>query len=391
MGAPIYAPTEWRFAVLGKVAGNWKKITMLSGLAADLELLYQLNRSTMLTFSVPSEDPRVCILHTDGHPYIDVGRRWILGYRKSPPSLAPYPGNWELKYAGRIWQVQDTADGTTGRTMVTCFDALKHLEKRIARMADGTFRKQVRFWAVPGTTIAKDLVDRTQTYAGTCRIDTDGGVWVDSSIITAEYDQKYVLPALLDITNTGTFDLNPTYLDGSAGDFMTLGGKPRLGSDKPGVRLGYAAPPRRATNYDRTISLDNLANSVGLWGKTSKGPFVTQEDTDSQDEFDVFEDFQVMSSIYNPTLLQMLADEEVFLRKSPNDLITIVPTPEDAPRFFNEYFIGDTIQIRSGMPPYPETREAITGQSRVYGVRLTIDNDYGEHVTEMIASQQAES
>ena len=398
MGVPIYAPVDWRFAVLARVAGKWVKITMLSGLAQDIELLWQLNRSTMMVFSVPSEDPRVCILHTDGHPYIDIGDRWVLGWRKSQPTLDPYPGNWQLKYAGRIWQIQDTADGTEGRTMVTCFDALKHMEKRICRDVNGAFNKQVKFWATPGTEIAKTIIDRTQFYVGSCHIDTDSGTWTDSALITSAYDQAYVLPSIVTMADTGTMDLNPTYSDGSdtAGTFMVLGGLPRLGADKPGVKLGYAAPPRRATGFDRTLSLDNLANSIGLFGKSSKGKFVTAVDSASQAEYDVFEDISVIPDVENTELLQMLADEELFLRKAPNDLVTIVPTPEDSPRFFNEYFLGDTIQVRSSMPqtsptgPFPVTREAITGLSRVYGARLTIDNDFGESVTEMIVSQQAE-
>lgn len=392
---PINAPVDWRFSVVGKVSGNWRKITMLTGLAQDIELLWQLNRSTMLSFSVPSEDPRVNILHTDGHPFLDIGRRWVLGWRKAPAALGDSPGGWELKYAGRVWTVQDTADGTTGRTMVTCFDALKHTERRIARAADGTFRKQIKFWAVPGTTIAKALIDRTQTYAGTCRIDT-GGTWTASSVITAAYDQAYVMPSIINITNTGTFDLDVAYLDGAVdGNFMQLGGKPRLGADRPNVILGYGAPPRRATGFDRTLSLDNLANSITLFGKSSQGKIVTAEDTASQDEFDVFEDVSVISDIETKELLQLLADEELFLRKGPNDMISIKPTPENAPRFFDEYFLGDTIAVRASLrndaSPYPVTRDTVNGVQRVYGAKLKVDDGYGEYVDELIVSSNAET
>lgn len=394
MGSPIYAPTEWRFSVLGPVLGNWKKITILSSLADEVELLYQLNRPTMLTFSVPSDNPQVNILHTDGLPFITVGPRWVLGWRKSPSSLAPTPGGWELKFAGRIWAVQDQGDGTTSRTMVTCFDPLKHLEKRIIRAADGTYRKQIKFWGsegATGTSVIKTLIDRTQTFKGTCRIDTAGGHWVDTGEATVAVDQGYVWTTVQNLTDTGGVDLDPTPLDGSDGDFLQLGGCPRLGSDKPNTVIGYAAPPRRATNFDRTTTLDNLANYVGLFGKSSKGFLVEQEDTDSQDLYDTFEEVSVISDVENKELLTLLAEEEIFLRKDPYDLVSITPTPEDSPRFFNEYFLGDTITVKASTQPFPDTRATLNALQRVYGARINLDPEYGEHVTDLIVSSQAES
>src|SRR4051812_44535100 len=109
MSAPIYAPVEWRVTVLAPfcIWGVWEKVSILPHLPQDVEMLWQLNRSTMLSFSVPSDDPQVNIPHTDGFPFLSVGPRWVLGWRKAPPSLDPYPGHWELKYAGRIWSLQD--------------------------------------------------------------------------------------------------------------------------------------------------------------------------------------------------------------------------------------------------------------------------------------------
>ena len=389
----LYAPVDWRFVILAPVgvARAWKKIAILTNVAQDVELLYQLNRSTMLTFSVPSDNPLVNILHTDNLPFLAVGPRWILAWRKAPATLEPTPGQWVLQYAGRVWTLQDTGDGDNCRTMVTCFDTLKHLEKRIVRAADGTFRNQVAWWATPGSTVVKNMIDRTQSFVGTCRIDT-GGHWVDSALMGAiKVDQAMVMPTLLRVTDTGTFDLDPAPLDGSDGNFMLLGGRPRLGGDKPNVVIGYAAPPRRAVGYDRTQSLDNLTNSVDFFGKSSKGRHVHSEALDSQTTFDIFEDVSVIPDVQTDELLQMLADEEVFLCKSPNDLISIIPTPEDSPRFFNEYFIGDTIKLSAAVNPFPVTRQAISGLQRVYGIRLKIDNEYGEAVTEMIASANAES
>lgn len=395
MGSPIYAPTEWRFTILAPQTGTWKKVSILTRLAQDVELLYQLNRPTMLTFSVPSDHPQVNIPHTDGLPYLAVGPRWVLGWRKSPSSLDPTPGGWELKFSGRVWDLQDQGDGDTCRTMVTCFDALKILEKRIVRSATGNFAKQVKWWETPGTTVIKEMIDRTQSLVGTCRIDTAGGHWVDSEDQTVAFDQAYVMPSIQRITDDGSCDLDPEWLSGSDNDFLRLGGLPRLGTDKSNIILGYAAPPRRATNFDRTTSLDNLANAITLFGKSSKGNTVTVSDADSQEMYDIFEDVSVVPDVEPLGHLTFLAEEELFLRKNPHDLVTIVPSPEDSPRFFNEYFIGDSIKLKASKPPtsttFPDTREAVIGLQRIYGVRLAVDNDYGEHVTELIASAQAES
>jgi len=381
-------------------AGSWKKVSILTHLADNIELLYQLNRSAMLTFTVPSDHPQVNIPHTDGLPYLAAGPRWVLGWRKSPSSLAPSPGGWELKYAGRVWSVQDQGDGDTSKTMVTCFDALKHLEKRIVRSADGDFRKQVRWWGSPRgdatyDSIILDMIERTQTLVGTCRIDTTGGHWVTCGESTVGFDQAYVLPSIIRLTDTGNIDLDPTPLDGSDNDFLRLGALPRLGTDKPSIILGYAAPPRRAVNFDRTTTLDNLANSVYLFGKSNKGHLVNQFDADSQAIYDIFEDVTVVSNVEHVDLLTALAEEEIFLRKSPHDLVSITPTPEDSPRFFNEYGIGDSIYLKASKPAtgttFPDTRDTLSGLQRVYGAKLSVSTEYGEAVSELVASAQAES
>jgi hypothetical protein len=68
--------------------------------------------------------------------------------------------------------------------------------------------------------------------------------------------------------------------------------------------------------------------------------------------------------------------------------VTIVPTPETEARPFDDYYLGDTVNVEAGDAPFPVTREAISGVQRLYGFNIGLDNDYGENVTDMIVSPQ---
>ena len=340
---------------------------------------------------MPSADPLVSLTHTDGFPYISVGNRVVKGYRKVPAGEVDAPGNWQIEFVGIIWQIGDQGDGDNTKTAVTCYDHLKVLEKRLIRNSAGSAAKQVKFYGVGGTAIARAMIDRTHTYKGATGIeDTSGGTWNTSATQTAAYDQQFILPGIIALCDTGTMDLGVTYLDTQSGDHLRLSGLERRGEDKPGVIFGYAAPPRTADRYDRTINLDYLANDLTFWGKSVLGHLTHVSDATSKATFGTFEDAQVLGDIETKELVQMLADQALVLRKNPQDLVTVIPAPEISAQPINDWWLGDTIRVNASKEPYPETRQVVTGVQRVYGVDLTIDPDYGEKVSNLIVSAQAE-
>jgi hypothetical protein len=397
-------------------------ISMLDGIARDVTAQFTMNRAGMVTFNVPSDHPLVNEVFSDGLPYLVAGHRAVKAYRK----VGEGAGGWDLKFAGRVWSLEDQGDGDSVRTQVTCFDPLKILEKRVVRDHDGAYWRQSRWFYPPtalqapllkdsgisGSKIIKELIDRSRKFAGM----PPGGSSTGSNmspvhIETGNYDEwpsetwaetqgfdyqtepgSYVMPHIIQICNTGTVDLQPRYLDVFDGVFLHLGSTARLGSDKTGsVTLAYAATPFTASTFDRTQSLDDLANYIDLIGKKRTGNYGLAYDTASMDEvtgYLVFEAVENMSDITNKDALQFLADLRLKMQKEPRDMVTVVPTPEASPLPWDDYYLGDTISIRAATTPYPVTRQTVEGAQRVYGIQVTLDNDFGEFVSQLIVSPQ---
>lgn len=423
VGLPAGVPVpviQWRI-VLCNNDGHY--ISLLDGIASGIELDYRMNRPARLTFSVPSEDPRVNILGTDNLPYLAIGVRSVKAYRK----VGTGAGNWILKFAGRVWSLEDHGDGDTVRTMVTCYDPLKGLEKRMVRNKNGRYAPaQARWWnsavypaviqsrimvngqleigtgedGTSGAHIIKEMIRRTKKYGGQnetlpdlpaenapIHIDTGGGFEVTAGM-SVTFDQEYILPAIIRICDTLTVDLVQTYLDVFNGVFLRLGARARSGTNKQGtVIFAYAAAPYSAREYIRTQSLEQMANYVHLFGKTKHNKdSATAVNVPSQNKYLVMESVETIPDVEHVEHLQMLADMQVAMRKDPRDLISVVPTPEDSPVPWNDYWIGDTVSVSAANSPFPVTRQTVEGVQRIYGVTITLDDDYGEYVSELIVS-----
>jgi hypothetical protein len=366
----------------------------------------------------------VNIVHTDGYPYLDAGRRIVKGFRR----VGGGPGGWELKFAGRVWTLEDQGDGDTVQTAVTCFDPLKILEKRVVRNHLGRYDKQVQWWSPTdldvvavtagvddgssGAEIIREAIQRTRDFGGLAPGESGGGfesdiapihidiggTWETTAGITILCDQMYIMELIDKITSTLTCDLNvttgdlttPGYLNSVDAVFMKLGAVERLGTDKSDtVRFAYATSPFTAQSYGRTKSLETLSNFVQLAGKSWLGAKSgVSKDTTSMDDFLVMEEVESLTDVENQTLLQYLADMKLALQKDPRELLTIVPTPEDSPLPWDDYWLGDTVGIDAADTPFPVTREAVEGVARLYGFTVSLDPDYGENVTEMVISPQ---
>ena len=355
------------------------------------------------------------IVMQDGRPFLDVGKRSVKAYRK----VGTGAGNWELKFAGNIWSLEDSGDGDTVSTMVTCYNPLKFLEKRVCRNHNGTYwPEQVRFWnsAVyedaagtnedggDGAQIIRKLILRTKRWGGTFARPGDpipkaeaapihidlGGKWEETPGISMTLDQEYIMDAIQRITDTQTCDLWQKPLDVFNGVFLRLGARKRLGSAREdSVEFVYASTPYSAREYSRSKTLDDLANYVHFLGKTGKNPtYGLKENAKSQTDYVVLEAIETVPGVEAEEHLQFLAEMACALRKDPRDLVTIVPTPEESPVPWNDYWLGDTVMVAAASTPFPVTRQAVEGVQRIYGIQITVDDDFGEYVSQLIVSPQ---
>lgn len=371
------AVVEWRI-VLCDLAGN--SISVLSPIANTKQFKFPLNNPASFTCVVPSDNPQVAILHTDGDPFLSVGNRTIKAYRKIDGDEA----GWVLKFAGIVWTIQDSGDGENCKTSVTAYDPFQLLTQRWVRDTNGKVYKTVVFNAVNGDEIAKSMVDRTIEYGGPCGISTDMGTFTAAPPQTAQYDQAFITPSLITMCGTGTLDLAFDPVDETDGILVAMSAMPQRGSDKPSVVIAYAAPGHSAFSLDRVISMDTFANDIRLWAGSTTGHLARQTDSPSIAKYYRYEDGQVLTDIQVPGLVDDLCAEDLALRKSPRDLLTILPAPESAPMPFRDYFIGDRITILSGVGSdqvIPQTRQAITGLQRVYGITIDVDDNGFERVS----------
>jgi hypothetical protein len=193
-------------------------------------------------------------------------------------------------------------------------------------------------------------------------------------------------------------DLRVEYLDANVGGspgsvHMKLGGVRRLGGTVPGsATFKYAGGDNSAIAFSRTRSMEDAANSVLAYGKSAKQYGLVFRDEGSDDIYNLLESIEVWpdvpSSRANHALIRYLALAELALRAAPKDLVTIVPTPDSGPNPFTHYNLGDVIGIEAGQSAFDEMREAITGNQRLYGFSVVLDEDFGETTVDFITSAQ---
>lgn len=375
---------HWRFVLCDL---NGAPITVLSTVSMNKQLQFPLNSPARVSFKVPSDNPQVNILHTDGEPYLSCGNRVLKAYRK----VEGVDTQWALRFCGVVWTLQDQADGDTCFTDVTCYDPLQILTRRWVRDASGKLYKTVIFNGVAGQLIAKRMVDRTIEFAGPCGISTDLGTFTAAPPQTAAYDQQFITPSLVTLCGTGLLDIAVDPVDMADGTLASFSAMPRRGQDRPEVVIAYAAPGRSAYKLDRVVTMDTFANDIRLWAGHTTGHLARQHDATSIAKYHRYEDGAVLTEIKVPQLVDDLCTEELQLRKDPRDLLTVLPTPELAPMPFRDYFLGDTITTLAGIgsdQALPQTRQAIEGLQRVYGITIDVDDDGLERVTGLDLSPQ---
>lgn len=423
-GAPV---VTWRI-ILCDNTGRY--ISILDGIAQDVEAEFTLNRAAMLAFNVPSEHPYVSTVKgTDNLPYLSVGKRSVKAYRK----VGTAAGGWSLVFAGRVWSLEDSGDEDTCRTQVTCYDPLKILEKRLVRTHLGEYWKASQWWAdtdavqIPpsdqlwhsgqggGSKIIKNMIERSRKFGGMPPGGTSTGDemspvhistgtfgvwptagWEETPPMTLTTDPgSYIMPYIIQICNTGTCDLVVEYRDAyDRGVFIQLGAKKRVGRPDlwKTVKLSYAKAPFSAVTFNRAQTMDDVANYIHLWGKKASGQKGIAEDTASQDEhtgYLVMEVAENLSDIMHEAFLQKLADMRLKLQKDPRDMVSVTPTPEGAPLPWTDYYLGDTIGVEaSENTTHPVTRQTVSGAQRVYRIKIRVDNDIGEIVDELTVSPQ---
>jgi hypothetical protein len=374
---------EWRI-VIADLDGT--AIVSVEGIASQKQVVYRLNRPAQLSFVVPSDDPRVNTLHTDGEPYISCSNRVVKGYRLES-------GTWTLRFVGLVMQVEDNGDAESVSTAVTAFDPQQMLYSRVARRTSssttgppGELNTAV-YTTVAGETIAREQVEHTITWSGGCFIETTG-TFESTTPQSLTIEEGTTIGAVLEtLTDTDTMDVIFDPVDATPGIFAAMSVVASRGAPQPAAVFGYGTANYAVQSIRRLLNGSELANDVRVTGDRpaagSQWPTGAAADGTSIAKYGRYESWRAADpDITSTVFLSTLAAAELALRKQPREYMSITPFAEKAPQPFTEYFLGDTIQIWTSK----NLRQAVTGSQRVYGLTLSIDDTGFEGVSEILAA-----
>lgn len=386
--APVtFTPgTTWALVICDRFG---KPISLISRLARDKQIIFNLNRPTEFSFTVPGDDPRVNRIHDgDNLPVLKPGARIIKAYRMEGTQ-------WVIRFAGFLWDrnpVERDASSSVIDIACTAYDPMQRLMARLCRNSTGSFASTVTFTSTSGAQIAKTLVDRTIQYADAFVNDlgiATTGTFGNTTVQTVSYDQAFVAQAIIDLCDTQTMDVIFQPVDRQNGIVAVMGAIAQRGHDRPSVIFGYDAFPHSALGWNQTETMDVFANDITLYSAqtvTGKKELSSHRtDNTSRNSFGVYEDAQVVTES-SQVFLDALADAEILLRKRPRNLVAFKPIPEKSPSPFGDWFLGDTVQVQASN----NTGAAISGTQRIYGFTLDIDDQGFEIVSELRVSADAE-
>jgi hypothetical protein len=365
--------TEWRIMLCNRMG---VAISLLDNVAINRQFKFGLNQPGSLTFDVPSDEPSVNILHTDGYPYLSCGDRTVRAWRKES-------GVWTLRYTGIVWQLADASDEDVCHTTVTCFDALKFLKKRLICTADGRIKGTIRLPKADLGTTVYTMISNSFDNFGPLYLDYSSGPWVTGTSITPpDYELAYIDASIKELCDTGAMDIEMTPVYSTGGVLSTFAVTARLGQDQPHVLFGYDTGNYGAQTWGRQMNAEDTANDIYNFATSASGPMSNATDAASKTRFGTMQSAEVLSDIHSKDTLDELTTWELRFRKEPQDLVSFTPRPELQPVLWNDYWIGDTVRVASSA----NVREAISGVQRVYGVTLDVNDDGYEVVSELVVS-----
>lgn len=361
------ASTRWAIYLCGL---DGKAIASLTPIASDRRYSARLNRPARLTFTVPSDHELVAAEHTDGLPRLTTLCRAVKAYRLE--RLSDGSEQWTLRFAGPVWQIEDSGGPEQASTGVVCFDPLQTLAYRFTG-ADRSFAGEA------GTAIARKLVDEANADAAT-GLTTEGGVFETSPDRTVGYSYRRVGDALLELASAfNGFDFQVAPLDRQDGTLARLNAYARLGQTQPNVVLGWGIAPHNVRDIRRLEDAAVAANEV--LGLGAAGITATSRAAARGIHMEAISSH---TDVTNQEFLQALVAEELAFRSGPRELVSITPQPGVSPEPWTHFRLGDSVYVYAGA----RLRGGFAGLQRIYGFDLDLGDDAVERVGQIIAAPE---
>jgi len=354
---------------------NGRKIEDITSVTRDKKYSEVLNTPSQFSFTADTANEKLSQLHSDGRPVLDSLCRVVKAYR-SEYNESTLEDEFVLRFAGRVWSLEDVGDDNTYSAAVVCYDALHMLSKRVCLNSVGS-PFSVSF-SGGGTSTLTTLIDRTNTYAGHCGLGT-GGTINTSPSQTVDWSLKKVSEAVSELTSADVgFDISITPLDTETGILGNLNCYyPARGSRQDGALLGWRALPHNLLSVNRVFDPELAANVIWGVGTATVGDdqvttnFV-DDDESSFSTFGQLEEIVEYQDVNNITYLETLVGADLIARRPPTETLAFVPTPtSNSPEPWSDFVTGDSITVRIGS----DLRGGLRRYQRIFGFGLDISND----------------
>lgn len=407
VGQRFYKAPNWRYVItdLDSVA-----VTFLDRIATDRSIEFDLNTPTEISGLVPSANPEVNILHTDGDPFLSEGNRLLYAFRREGPEGQP----WVIRAAGIVLALSDDGGVNVSKTKFQAWDPWQLLYSRQCVDEDGNLpnKKGLIFSnpSVPIGEIALQLLKNTIDNAGPVHLDyptSFGGTvnWDGFFADTPEIDYtihrgKTVGEAWEDLCATGLLDLEITPVfdiddrPGYVGDLNIYSQPPAedqpRGFARPQAIFSWDKPPRTLAGIKRDPDGRRRANWIQYYTRYGDVPAGLLEDADSQTKYGRYDYVQFFPDQTDADRVEEWATAQLDMRKRGIRSVTPLPAQQQPPFLWEEFFVGDRVPVYSSN----KLRERIPDADapdvyqRVYGITISLnDPDAFEVISDIRVSQ----
>ena len=412
-GIRFYQGPPWRWVVTDLETNT---ITFLDRLALDVTVTYGLNKGATAKVSVPSANPEINILHTDGEPFVSEGNRLLYGFRREGGMEEGHPELWRVRFAGKILQVEDNGELENARTIITAFDPWHLLYQRPMINEDNEFPDFATFFSFDDTQVGNiALIFLRNTIInngsglndhGDLGIDTGDGPfpgaepgnlpgtqWWDGEYEnTTQYDTKceqgmmvgevwdqQLATGAVDIIMTPIYD--PVNRPGYMVDLSIF---EQAGEIRPDAVFAWDKPSRNLRGIDALKDGTNRANTIryyyGQGGPPtgggiplSYGPSITKYGETWAQTFYAMRIDEIVNAV---------ATLQLDLMQDGVKTVQMSPSPERMPFLFTEFWLGDRVPVFASN----NLRQEIIGYQRIYGCVLSIDENSYEQVPQLLVS-----
>lgn len=397
---------QWRSLVTDRAG---KQLTVLDRLATQRSFNYVLGGPAEARGRVPSDNPQVNILNTDGQPFVEEGDRLLYCFRRE----APGGGDpWVIRFSGILQQLEDatrTEDATSAYVAYDpwqyCFsrpcrnivnptsgapamvgligaDGLRYLNTSPAQMV----REQLALACMPlGSDpytifpITDAPIDQLYLIDGTIDLTIPPQTWtIQQGTSVGQLMQDVMSQGWCDVTIDPLYD--PLVNPGMLGILNVVA---KAGSYKPTAIFAWDKPKRSLVGVSKLVDGTRRTNRMRIYGAQGGAPVPTGEDSASQAAYGIYEEDQFMPGLIQPEAYvsaAQLASQEVQLRKNGAITYTVDPAAERSPMPLRDYALGDW------MPLYwsSNLREASSLVQRVVGIPIELDDNGLEVVRQLL-------